>query len=290
MTRLSHAEAHELLADLALDPGAFDRLGPADSDPLSAHVAGCAACRANVEAWRRTQARLADARGPVHDRTDLADLAVDEPIAAPDGLRDAVLAAIHSGEAPSAAPATPLPPVVSAPLARASGGRRWRPMAPLGRPALALVAVLAIAVVGGGVFVDQAIRLDQARQDTAALESVTATVDRILRDPQHSVVDLRAPEGQVEGSLSWSSHDIVVLTTALEPPPAGREYRCWIERNGSRSRVGTMWFAAGTAFWSGSLDEWATTTIEAGGTFGVSLEPTDAPGGNPAVLAADLGS
>jgi hypothetical protein len=77
---------------------------------------------------------------------------------------------------------------------------------------------------------------------------------------------------------------------ALEPPPPDKVYRCWIERDGVRSPVGQMWFSGGTAYWNGSLDEWARTSFEAGGTFGISLEPVSGPAGNPAILAADLGS
>jgi hypothetical protein len=51
-----------------------------------------------------------------------------------------------------------------------------------------------------------------------------------------------------------------------------------------------MWFAGELAYWSGSLDDWAETSFAGGGTFGVSLEPTEGPVGNPAVLVADLGS
>ncbi len=303
MSRLGHAEAHERLADLALEPGALDALGAPESNPLAAHLATCATCSADVDAWRRTQARLAEARGPVEDRVNLAELAADEPIGVPAGLRNAVRSAIRRQPGGMASTARPGPAATAGvgPESRPPGGPSLsslaieppsRPRLGMQRPsvrgALALVAVLAVAVVSGATLIDQATRLDQARNETAALQAVTATVDRILRDPSHWVVDLRGVDGQVEGSLSWSNHDIVVLTTALEPPPADRVYRCWIERDGARSKVGEMVFAEGTAFWSGSLDEWATTSFEAGGTFGVSLEPVAGPAGNPAVLAAEL--
>jgi Anti-sigma-K factor rskA, C-terminal len=308
MIRLGHAEAHERLADLALEPGALDALGAPDSDALAAHLVTCATCRADVDAWRRTQARLAEARGPVEDRVNLAELAGDEPIGVPAGLRDAVLSTIRrqpggmASTAPPGEAATavagpvvdgsesrpPAGPSLGSPSIVAPSRRRLGIRRPSLGGALALVAVLAVAVVGGATLIDQATRLDHARQETAALEAVTATVDRILRDPSHRIVDLRGVDGQVEGTLSWSSRDIVVLTTALGPPPADRVYRCWIERDGTRSKVGEMWFAKGTAFWNGSLGEWATTSFEAGGTFGVSLEPVAGPAGNPAVLVAEL--
>jgi hypothetical protein len=296
MTPLDHAEAHERLADLALEPGALDRIGPAATDALGAHVVTCETCRRDVEAWRRTHARLLVARGPGEGRVGLAQLAGDEPIIAPPELRGAVLAAARrtpvAGRSPGgAAGSIVVPEEVVAPVPVVRGAPSMR-LPVRGGPAigrlLPLVAVLAIAVVGAGLVVDQAGRLDRAGQEVARLEAVAASLSRVLRDPDHQVVDLRGADGTANGSLSWSSRDLVVLTTALEPPPPDRVYRCWIERNGKRSPVGQMWFAGGSAFWNGMLDEWATTSFEAGGTFGVSLEPVAGPAGNPAVLVAEL--
>jgi hypothetical protein len=88
--------------------------------------------------------------------------------------------------------------------------------------------------------------------------------------------------------VAWSDHDLAVMTTALDKPAAGLVYRCWIERNGVRSPVGKMWFVGGLAYWTGSLDNWATISLDDGGRFGVSLEPdTGGTGGQP-VLTADL--
>ena len=302
MTPLGHAEAHERLADLALEPGALDRLGDPGNDPLAAHVAGCEACSREVDAWRRTNARLELARGEGKDRLDIADLAGDAPVPLPTALRGTILDAVRETSPRDAATAGDLstagdrglvavnvgPPPSRIPV-RAAGDRAGRGTAGGRGRTLSLVAVLAIVLSGAGLLVNQALRLEQARAETAALEAVAATVDRILRDPNHVVVDLRGADGSVRGSLSWSRHDLAVLTTALDPPPPDRVYRCWIERDGVRSAVGQMWFAGDTAFWNGSLDEWATISFEAG-TFGVSLEPRSGPGGNPAVLVAELGT
>jgi len=296
MSPLEHAEAHERLADLALEPGALDQLGSPDSDPLAAHVATCEACRREVEAWRATHARLVAARGPIADRVGLAQLARDEPIAAPPEVRDAVLAGVRRQRVASRTPeaaAVVLPSVAGGPetggagtgIGAARGPGRSRQLV---RRLLPLVAVLAIVAVGAGFLLDQAGRLDRAGREMALLEAAAASLDRVLRDPDHQVVDLRGADGTASGSLSWASHDLVVLTTVLEPPPAGQVYRCWIERDGKRSPVGVMWFAAETAFWNGTLDEWATTSFERGGTFGVSLEPIAGSIGNPAVLVAEL--
>jgi hypothetical protein len=285
MNGLGHAEAHERLADLALEPGALDRMGARATDPLSAHVATCDACAAEVRAWQRTEARVWTARGSGPEQVDLGELAGDDPITAPPGVRDAVLGAVRALSAAEAAPGqhTATSARMPSPLQAARG------RLPDVRRLLPLVAVLGIVAVGAGLLIEQSNRLDRATQETAALAAAATTLDRVLRDPDHRVVDLRGADGTVRGTLSWSSHDLVVLTTALEPPPPDRVYRCWIERDGVRSPVGRLRFAGETAFWNGSLDDWATISLDAGGTFGVSLEPVTAPAGNPAVLAGTLG-
>jgi hypothetical protein len=251
-----HASAHEQLLDLALEPDGLEALsrqiatGGAPGSELAGHVAGCPVCRSDLATWRRTHA------------------AVHEAIAGPDG------------DGPASTHWSP--------------GSSWRRIGAAfrqrSRVSALLVAGLAIVLVGSGALFLQAQALDRARADTVALQGLTATLDRVISDPSHRVVALRAADGNVAGSISWSSHDIVVLTTALEPPPAGRVYRCWIERAGERSPVGMMWFAGSTAFWSGSIDTWAATSFDAGGTFGVSLEPASGAGAaaGSAVLAADL--
>ena len=283
MTTLGHAEAHERLSDLALERGTLDRLGSPATDPLAAHVAACAICALEVGAWRRTHERLEAARGSGHDQVDLAELAMDDPINVPAELRGVILAAARGGPGigrpPAAEVADASRPVTAAPRRPRIGVRRFLPLA----------AVLAVVAVSSGVIVDQAVRLDRGRQEAAALEAVAATMDRVLRDPEHRVVELRGADGTASGSVSWSRRDIAVLALSLEPPPPDRVYRCWIERGGVRSPVGEMLFAGATAYWTGSLDEWATISFAAG-TFGVSLEPVSGPRGNPAVLVADLGS
>ena len=290
MTPLGHAEAHERLADLALEPGAFERLGDPASDALAAHVATCDVCAREVAAWRRTQARLELARGLGPSRLDMSDLAADAPVSLPPALRGRILAAAREESVASGTRAARGAVAVTpaATTQRVSGRTSFRGPRRFSRRMLPLVAVLAVAVLGSGVIVDQMTRLDQIRRETTLLQGAAASVDRILRDPDHRVVDLRSADGRTSGSLSWSSHDLVVLTTALEPPPADRIYRCWLERGGKRWPVGVMWFAGDTAFWNGTLDEWATTSFEKGGTFGVSLEPLDGGTGNPAVLVAEL--
>lgn len=276
MTPLNHAEAHERLADLALEPGALDRLGSPDVDPLAAHVAGCEACTREVGAWRRTAARLAAARGVGEERVDLATLAGDDPISPPAALRAQVLEAARATSRGVPVPAAQPAPIDRRPRA-ASLPLRFLPLA----------AVFAAILVAGGLVLERQSQLDAAAADVARLEAATATMDRILRS-DHVVLALVDSSGAVGGSLSWSRHDIAIVTSALAEPAADRIYRCWIERDGVRSPVGRMFFAGATGYWTGSLDDWAEISFD-GGTFGISLEPAEgAPDGNAPVLTADL--
>lgn len=286
---LPHSAAHERLADLALEPGALDAVigevgaaaGSTVRDPLLEHVASCPACRADIESWQHAHRMVRDALAGSAGAVTLGELAAEEPVHAPADLRAAVMglpARDGGGDVRARAATADAPEPLE---------RRRRLVGPRFLP---LVAALAVLGVGGGYLVNQMGQLDRARADTAALAGVTAALDRVMTDPQHRVVSLRATDGTTSGSVAWTSHDLVILTTALTPPPAGEVYRCWIERDGQRSPVGKMFFAGGTGYWTGSLDAWATTSFTAGTTFGISLEPVSGSTGAPAVLVGDLGS
>jgi anti-sigma factor RsiW len=284
MRPMDHAEAHERIADLAIEPGRLNALADSNSTEdaaLLAHIASCQDCAAEIAGWRETHDRLAGAlrRSAAAHGVERDGPASVEPIRAPASLRDGVLAAVRSdGETASSAPAEKPPP------ARVGRGWSWRPAL------LGLAAVLAILVAGGSAYRAQEERVESARAQEAALATVTASLDRILASDSPQIVALHRSDGTAAGSISWSRQDIVVLTTALEEPPAGQEYRCWLENDGQRTPIGRMEYADEVSFWAASLDEWATITIGPGTRFGVSLEPISGPGGGPAVLEAALGS
>lgn len=291
MNPMDHADAHERIADLSLEPDRLMRLAhelatvdrsAADDLPRDAfigHVAGCERCREEVGAWYRAHTvvreALVDPVGPAL----LADIVDEEPIKAPTHMRESVLAAIRLDGAPDV-------PSVRVPERRP--GLALRSRLSIGR-LLPLVAVMSILVVAGGLILDGNARLGRAESDVVALEAMSATLDRVLQDPDHWVVDLRGVDGQSGGSVSWSTRDLVVLTTALAPPPEGRVYRCWLEKDGQRSGVGRMVFAGATSFWVGTLGAWGSTSFGPGSTFGISLEPVSGSEGNPAILSAPLG-
>ena len=297
---MDHAEAHERIGDLAVDPTGLSALemalGPETADLLE-HVAGCPTCRAELDAWRRLHGALGTAlAGTAAGAGDPAGLAAVEPIRAPDALRSAIIGITRSpayGPDLASVDAAPSAAVRSAAEVEVrSGPARWTMPAFLGRSrfGLGLAAALVIVVVGAGVLVDQAGRLATARDEAQALAGVTQTLDRLLASGEARVVVLRRVDGTSAGSISWSTRDLVVLTTALAPPPAGRVYRCWLEGASGRIAIGQMEFAGASAYWVGSLDEWSSIDLGSNGRFGVSLEPSAGGVGGAAVLIGDLGA
>jgi hypothetical protein len=273
MSTMDHGAAHERIEDLVLEPKHLSALAessePADI-ALREHLASCPTCRADLAGWEQLQRRLSAA---LPGSAEAATAAV-EPTELPPSLRAAVISAARDADR-SPAPTS----IVRARPRRAIVG--W----------LGLAAALVI-VAGAGLFtLDQASRRATAEADTQALTSALGAVDRVLAAPDHWVVPLRNPAGTASGSISWSSNDLVVLTTALAPPPAGQQYLCWLREPGSSSVIGKMYFAGRTAYWIGSLDEWATFRIGTDTRFAVTLSPID--GGlpsDPEVLSADLGA
>lgn len=319
MSRMGHAEAHERIVDLALEPAALAALAdevegrsgvPAagsarhDLDGLAEHVATCPRCRLQLNGWRATHRALDLAVAPVdaeHGPARLDDLAHDPMIPAPPALRDRILSTASASPARVAGTAGDASDVGRARADRVSsagptgstlptpeaGRRPWSFPTLLVRRVLPIAAAVAI-LVGALAFAQQASRLDATRSEVAALEGVTMVLDRLLRDPDHHVVALAAADGSARGSLAWSSRDLVVMTSALDRPPAGQTYRCWVERDGVRTPVGEMWFAGRLAYWTGSLDEWATISLDKAGRFGVSLVSDTKGASSDPVLVATL--
>ena len=273
---MDHGAAHERIEDLVLEPMRLAALTES-SDPadvaLREHVANCPTCRADLAGWERLQHQLSVS---LPGSVEAARTAV-EPVELPPSLRAAVIVAAREAD-------------------RAQGrtsiveARSRRP----GRPALAWLGIAAavVALAGAGLWaVDQVAQRSAAQADARALATTIAAIDRVLAAPDHRVVPLLNPAGVASGSISWSSQDLVVLTTALAPPPADQEYLCWLQEPTGGAVIGKMYFAGRTAYWIGSLDEWATFRIGSDTRFVVTLSPIERrrPSG-PEVLSADLGT
>jgi hypothetical protein len=279
---MQHAEAHERLADLALEPRAFlafDRDRSPEAEDLRAHVAGCATCSADLEAWRGTHAAVLEVLGdaPVQGAVAPFD---DQPIALPPGLRAAVAQipqqAAASGADAAAGPGTALPLVRRS--AAPTRARWW----------LGLAAALALAVAGtGAVAIDRAHQGDVARAETAELARLVRSTEQILADPGHTSIALASAGGTASGLVAWSDTDSVVIATGLNPPDAGLAYRCWVEKAGTRTAVGDMSFQQGIGYWWQHPSAQGGPSLWSGGRLIVTLGPANGPGG-PALLSAPL--
>ena len=280
MSAMDHAAAHERIEDLVLEPARLAALRDSDAPEdvaLREHLDGCPTCRADLETWARLQAALGDA---LPGNAAAASSAV-EPVELPASLRARVIAAVRSAEAPIA------------PVAMADPRRRSRWWAQPRLVGVGMAAALVVLAVGAGLLVDQSGKLATAQSEAQGLAEAMAAVDRVLIEPQHRVVALSTPAGTSAGSISWTRHDLVVLTTALAAPKPGEVYRCWLNNDGEGWAVGRMDFASGTAYWVGTLDEWASFEIGPTTMFRVSLEPPGADPktrSGPVVLEAALGS
>jgi hypothetical protein len=286
MSQMDHAAAHERIADLLLEPArlaGLDRSTDPDDVALREHLSTCAGCRADRETWRRLGSAVGQALPPdVAAATDAV-----EPIDVPPSLRARVIGAVHDAAQEGAAQEGGLGAPVSLQARRgASAGRRARRLAPW----MGLAASLLVIVGASWITLDQARLRGTAEAEATELTEIVAAVDRVLAAP-HKIVELRDPGGASAGSISWSRHDWVVLTTALTEPPADQRYKCWLVEADRSVMVGQMFFAGGTAYWVGSLDEWATWEIGPETQFVVTLEAAGAQDrtGTP-VLSADLGS
>jgi hypothetical protein len=282
---MNHAEAHERIADLAIEPR---RLVDIDVDPtpedkaLLAHARTCASCGADLEVWRRTHEAMlmAAASGGIAPSEPAAGRD-DGKLVPPADLRAAVAAI----------------PRRSPRLLDGAGDRAMTPVVASERrgPIRRLMALAAVIVVGlviglGAIAVDQARQADIAQRQIKGLTALSTSVDRVLRDAGHTSVALVGLDGVPAGTAAWSSGEIVVITTALTPPGAGAEYRCWVERNGQRTAIGVMRFAGDMAYWWGPMGRYEDLPLDGGGKLGVSLELTGQDGGSPPVLLGDLPS
>jgi hypothetical protein len=269
---MEHAEARELLEIAAIEPGGFDRLAAgdtADSAALAGHIAGCPECAAELERLRRASAVIREAV-----RT-----------APPADLRDRTLAYVaavgrpRGPVAPAAEPERAAEPVAR----RVSPDRRlW---------AASIAAAVLVAIVGTSLFVAQprdSLIETQARQ-IEALAKVATWSHRIDGEPDAEYVVLEGTGSggtAAEGTLAFSpgTKELVVLAQGLTEPAAGMQYRCWVETDGGRRRIGQMFFGGGVAYWVGPVDE--LIGVGPGTRFGVSLVPADGDslGGDPVLL------
>ena len=262
---MDHDDALALIETAAAEPGGLDRLMAGDTPDavlLAGHLADCRAC---TEELRRIGQTAQLVRSVVRDQPspELKErtLAYVRAVGRPRGGMAAAVA--------SAAPATEPAPIRKA--------RRW----PRGLGLAATVgasAVLAAGVAIAVVSVDRAAAEQEYEGTIEALAKVNVWTFRVDGEPDAQRVALARADGTPGATLVFSpaTTDLVVVATDLATPPAGKEYRCWVEVDGQRERVGKMFFGGGLAYWVGPVPAAARATD--GTKFGISLAPIDAQG------------
>ena len=292
---MDHTEARERLELAAVEPDGFDRLAAGDtpdSAALAGHLAGCDECAAELERLRRSSAIIRDAvrTSPPPDlraRTLAFVAAVGRDRS---GAAGAPVPA-GAGAAPVAAVATAAPvrtaPAAAEPVSIDEARRRSGNL----RQAASWVTMIAAAVVLALVATQVLLvgprnqQIAEQNEDLAAIAKAAAWSLAIQGRPDAERVALTSPTGDtsVSGTLVYSpaTDHLVVLAEGLQQPPAGVEYRCWVESGGVRKPVGQMFFAGDVAYWVGEVPDTASLPEDA--VFGVS--PT--PASNPTDLSAD---
>ena len=171
-------------------------------------------------------------------------------------------------------PSLPRPSPTPSPLpAPVSLDRRRRLMPVLGWVATIAAAVV-LSVVAASYLVGSRVDDQLAAQSVAikGLQEITTATLTVTAQPDAEHVALAGvSDPELYGGLTYSpsTSELVVVASGLTPPAAGLEYRCWVEVDGKREKVGKMFFNQDLAFWVGPSP--AITGLSTGATFGVSL-------------------
>ena len=278
---MEHTEARELLEIAAVEPEGFERLTAGDTPEaaaLAGHIAGCVECATEMERLRRAAvvirgALRASPPADLRDRT----LAFVAAVGRPRGAGSDTFAAAGAAGGGGAATGGGTPAAQPVDLDPARTTRRGSARAGLWAASIAAVAL--VAIVGTSLFSarsNETVVAAQANQ-IAALAKVATWSLRIDGTPDAKYVTLDSTAGVsgLSGTLAFSptSKELVVLAEGLEQPPSGMQYRCWVEIDGSRRRIGQMFFGGGVAYWVGAVDEIGGAVP--GTWFGVSLGPDE---------------
>ena len=298
MEAMDHSEVREILEDAAIEPDGLERLMAGDTPTASivaGHLTGCPDCAEEL-------ARLHRAIGVLRPTVQAVP---------PPELRERTLAYVAAlgrprGTAADAAlavdPATTLGPA-SAPEPAQEPDREPAPAAPVIalRPRTAvgrlgwvagLAAALIVAVAGTGLVLnsshDAATKVLSA--EVESLGKVARWTLRVDAQPDVRRVALAsaastpggaAPAGQLV--YSPSSKELVVVADRLTPV-SGKEYRCWVEIDGTRAPIGKMFFGGDLAYWVGEVPE--AGALPATARFGVTLVDLGGSGAPKDVLVS----
>lgn len=241
---MSDIDIHALVGAYAVDA-----LDDVERAAFERHLAGCAACRAEVDGLREAAAVIGSS-------------ASQEP---PAGLRDRVLADIEN--------VRPLPPHTPAPATEPAAGpgegrRRWL------RPALVAAAAAAVIAIGGGVIVAEPWADDSSERQLTVAEQVRAADDA-------ETFTQTTEDGAVATVIrSKSLNRAVLVAENMDPAPEGKVYELWLDHEGvGMVAAGLMEEGKNEVVLEGD----PATAIG----FGITVEPaggSEEPHGEPVVL------
>jgi len=270
---MDHDAVREQMELAAVEPDGLERLMAGDTPTAQAvagHLAGCPACTEELARLQRSAVLVRDTvREMPSPDLKARTLAA---IRAEGVVRPLPLAAAGATTAgPAVAPA-PEPRAESLP-APVSLGRRRRLMPVLGWVATIAAAVV-LSVVAASYLVGSRVDDQLAAQSVAikGLQEITTATLTVTAQPDAEHVALAGvSDPELYGGLTYSpsTSELVVVASGLTQPAAGLEYRCWVEVDGKRERVGKMFFNQDLAFWVGPSP--AISGLSTGATFGVSL-------------------
>lgn len=269
---MDHDAVREQMELAAVEPDGLERLMAGDTPTAQAvagHLAGCPSCTEELGRLQRSAALVRDTvrEMPPADlkaRTLAAIRA--EGVVRP--LQVAVASAAVAGPAVTRAP-EPLSETLPAPVSL----DRRRLMPVLGWVAT-LAAAVVLSVVAASYLVGSRVDDQLAAQSVAikGLQEITTATLTVTAQPDAEHVALAGvSDPELYGGLTYSpsTSELVVVASGLTPPAAGLEYRCWVEVDGKREKVGKMFFNQDLAFWVGPSP--AISGLSTGATFGVSL-------------------
>ena len=281
---MDHADAREILEVAAVEPGGLARLMAGDTPEaaaLAGHLAGCEECTREMARLRRVAGIV---RGVV--RTTPPPELREQTLAfvrAVGRQRSGARGTLAAASAAAGADASPAIGQASAtagvPLHATPRARRWPRLA-------AIAAVVALAVAGTGVAVVQSQQQADAVRDLA---TVTTWTVRLSAEPDARRVALAGTGATNQSGMlifSPATRELVVVATGLTEPPAGQEFRCWVEAGGVRQGVGRMFFGGGVSYWVGPVA--AVAGLSGHATFGISLVDRTGSGatGQPVLVGA----
>ena len=278
---MEHQDVRAALEIAAVEPGGLDRLAAgeeADAAALAGHLAICAGCADELTRLRRA------------DRLIRPAIAMSPPPELRARTLDYVRAVGRergaSGTKPTELEAPQVLAIRGAGLepSRAAGTLRR------GRRAAWPAAVAAALVIGlaGGLLAAGGRAAPDLSDAAVALTEVSHESAALLGAPDAARVTLWDSAGAARGSIvvAKSAGRMVAVAVDLPDPGAGREYRCWVEVGGVRTRLGTMWLTGSVAWWNGPAA--LPADLGPGARFGVSLVSVGSGGAGDPVLTGGL--